>query len=124
MAAKNNFFRPIGPIDNPILLSANNAWVTASRFSHVHSIPLYEYSYSQLCARRRDDRHKPTGDGKLKVEDYMRLVKQSLERKDQLVGINGCEHSWPCFGKPAIIFHDRGKIFFEERRRKVSTDIP
>ncbi len=41
----------------------------------------------------------------------MRLVKVSMERKDHLVGINGCEHSWPCFGKPAIIFHDRGKIF-------------
>jgi hypothetical protein len=49
--------------------------------------------------------------GPLKEEDYMRLVKVSLERKEQLVGINGCEHSWPCFGKPAIIFHDRGKIF-------------
>src|SRR5207253_1536650 len=31
--------------------------------------------------------------GPLKEEDYMRLVKQSLERKDHLVGINGCEHS-------------------------------
>jgi hypothetical protein len=49
--------------------------------------------------------------GPLKEEDYMRLVKVSLERKDHLVGISGCEHSWPCFGKPAIIFHDRGKIF-------------
>src|SRR5207248_4413895 len=49
--------------------------------------------------------------GPLKEEDYMRLVKVSMERKDHLVGINGCEHSWPCFGKPAIIFHDRGKIF-------------
>jgi hypothetical protein len=47
----------------------------------------------------------------------MRLVKVSLERKEHLVGINGCEHSWSCFGKPAIIFHDRGKIFtgFSER---------
>jgi hypothetical protein len=49
--------------------------------------------------------------GSFKEEDYMRLVKVSLERKEHLVGINGCEHSWPCFGKPAIIFHDRGKIF-------------
>ena len=53
--------------------------------------------------------------GPLKEEDYMRLVKVSMERKDHLVGINGCEHSWPCFGKPAIIFHDRGKIFTSER---------
>ena len=60
--------------------------------------------------------------GPLKEEDYMRLVKQSLERKDHLVGINGCEHSWPCFGKPAIIFHDRGKIFTSERARQVLVD--
>ena len=60
--------------------------------------------------------------GPLKEEDYMRLVKQSLERKDRLVSINGCEHSWNCFGKPAIIFHDRGKIFTSERARSVLVD--
>ena len=60
--------------------------------------------------------------GPLKEEDYMRLVKVSLERKDHLVGINGCEHSWPCFGKPAVIFHDRGKIFTSERARSVLVD--
>jgi transposase len=60
--------------------------------------------------------------GPLKEEDYMRLVKVSLERKEQLVGINGCEHAWPCFGKPAIIFHDRGKIFTSERARSVLVD--
>ena len=60
--------------------------------------------------------------GPLKEEDYMRLVKQCMERKDHLVGINGCEHSWPCFGKPAIIFHDRGKIFTSERARQVLVD--
>src|SRR5438034_1725493 len=60
--------------------------------------------------------------GTLKEEDYMRLVKQSLERKDHLVGITGCEHSWSCFGKPAIIFHDRGKIFTSERARQVLVD--
>src|SRR3989440_2966451 len=60
--------------------------------------------------------------GPLKEEDYMRLVKVSLEPKDHLVGITGCEHSWPCFGKPAIIFHDRGKIFTSERARQVLVD--
>src|SRR2546426_9930727 len=60
--------------------------------------------------------------GPLKEEDYMRLVKVSMERKDHLVGINGCEHSWSCFGKPAIIFHDRGKIFTSERARQVLVD--
>src|SRR5438105_13413488 len=52
----------------------------------------------------------------------MRLVKMSLEGKDRLVGLTGCEHSWPCFGKPAIIFHDRGKIFTSERARQVLVD--
>jgi hypothetical protein len=60
--------------------------------------------------------------GPLKEEDYMRLVKVCLERKDHLVGITGCEHAWPCFGKPAIIFHDRGKIFTSERARQVLVD--
>jgi hypothetical protein len=60
--------------------------------------------------------------GPLKEEDYMRLVKQSMERKDHLVTLSGCEHSWPCFGKPAIIFHDRGKIFTSERARQVLVD--
>ncbi len=41
--------------------------------------------------------------GPLKEEDYMRLIKVSMERKDHLVGITGCEHCWRCFGKPAII---------------------
>ena len=60
--------------------------------------------------------------GSLKEEDYMRLVKQCLEGKDQLVLQAGCHHSWPCFGKPAIIFHDRGKIFTSERGRQVLVD--
>src|SRR5438270_1854262 len=60
--------------------------------------------------------------GPFKEEDYMRLVKLSVERKEHLVGINGCEHSWSCFGKPAIIFHDRGKIFTSERARQVLVD--
>ena len=60
--------------------------------------------------------------GSLKEEDYMRLVKQSLEVKDRLALQAGCEHSWPCFGKPAIIFHDRGKIFTSERARQVLVD--
>ena len=52
----------------------------------------------------------------------MRLVKQSLERKDHLVGLAGCQHTWPCYGKPAIVFHDRGKIFTSERARQVLVD--
>ena len=51
----------------------------------------------------------------LNEEDYMRLVKQALEPKDRLVALYECQHPWPCFGKPAVIFHDRGKIFTSER---------
>jgi len=55
----------------------------------------------------------------LKEEDYMRLVKQAMEKKDDLVKRFDCKHSWPCFGKPTVIFHDRGKIFTSERARSV-----
>ena len=47
----------------------------------------------------------------LKEEDYMRLVKMSLEPKDRITALYECHHRWPCSGKPAVIFHDRGKIF-------------
>src|SRR6266851_3468313 len=60
--------------------------------------------------------------GSLKEEDYMRLVKIALEPKDRLVLQTGCQHPWPCSGKPAIIFHDRGKIFTSERARQVLVD--
>ncbi len=49
-------------------------------------------------------------------------MKQSLEAKDRLVAQAGCQHPWPCYGKPAIIFHDRGKIFTSERARQVLVD--
>jgi hypothetical protein len=52
----------------------------------------------------------------------MRLVRMTLEPKDELVVRAGCQHTWPCFGKPAIIFHDRGKIFTSERARQVLVD--
>jgi hypothetical protein len=60
--------------------------------------------------------------GPLKEEDYMRLVKGALEAKDQQVVRAGCQHGWPCSGKPAIVFHDRGKIFTSERARQVLVD--
>src|SRR5258708_1819698 len=60
--------------------------------------------------------------GPLKEEDYMRLVKIALEPKDRIVLQTGCQHPWPCSGKPAIIFHDRGKIFTSERARQVLVD--
>ncbi len=60
--------------------------------------------------------------GSLKEEDYMRLVKIALEPKDRIVLQTCCQHPWPCSGKPAIIFHDRGKIFTSERARQVLVD--
>jgi transposase len=58
----------------------------------------------------------------LKEEDYMRLVKQSLEPKDRLVALYECKHRWTCSAKPAVIFHDRGKIFTSERATQVLVD--
>jgi hypothetical protein len=60
--------------------------------------------------------------GPLKEEDYMRLVKMALEPKEHQVVRAGCQHAWPCFGKPAIVFHDRGKIFTSARARHVLVD--
>jgi transposase len=58
----------------------------------------------------------------LKEDDYMRLVKMALEPKDRITTLYECHHRWPCFGKPAVIFHDRGKIFTSERARQVLVD--
>jgi transposase len=60
--------------------------------------------------------------GPMAEEDYMRLSKMALEPKDRLVLQAGCQHDWPCYGKPATIFHDRGKIFTSERTRQVLVD--
>lgn len=58
----------------------------------------------------------------LKEEDYLRLLKQAIEPKDDLVRRYECKNPWPCFGKPAVIFHDRGKIFTSERATQVVVD--
>ncbi len=55
-------------------------------------------------------------------EDYMRLVKMALEPKDRLTLLYECQHAWPCYGKPTVIFHDRGKIFTSERATAVLVD--
>lgn len=59
---------------------------------------------------------------RLREEDYMRLVKQALEPKDRLTLLYECQHPWPCFGKPTVIFHDRGNIFTSERATQVLVD--
>ncbi len=58
----------------------------------------------------------------LKEEDYMRLVKMAIEPKDRITALYECKHAWPCSGKPAVIFHDRGNIFTSERARQVLVD--
>ena len=58
----------------------------------------------------------------LKEEDYMRLIKQAMEPKDRLVRLYECTNPWPCYAKPALILHDRGKIFTSERATQVLVD--
>src|SRR5947209_6464586 len=58
----------------------------------------------------------------LREEDYMRLVKMTIEPKDRITTLYDCHHRWPCSGKPAVIFHDRGKIYTSERARQVLVD--
>jgi len=72
--------------------------------SHVHAAVL-------ICVKTAAIMSAVLALGPLKEEDYMRLVKGALEPKDRLVLQAGCQHPWPCYGKPAIVFHDRGKIF-------------
>ncbi|HXR66284.1 MAG TPA: helix-turn-helix domain-containing protein [Ktedonobacteraceae bacterium] len=55
-------------------------------------------------------------------EDYMRLVKMTMEPKERWTTLYDCQHPWPCSGKPAVIFHDRGKIFTSERATQVLVD--
>jgi hypothetical protein len=45
----------------------------------------------------------------------MRLIKQAMEPKDRLVRLYECTNPWPCYAKPALILHDRGKIFTSEQ---------
>src|SRR5580765_934140 len=46
----------------------------------------------------------------LREEDYMRLVKMALEPKDRLTLLYECQHQWPCYGKPTVIFHTEAKF--------------
>jgi hypothetical protein len=58
----------------------------------------------------------------LEEDDYMRLIKGALEPKDILVKVAECQHPWPCFSKPAIVFHNRDKIITSERARQILVD--
>jgi transposase len=112
-------------IPSPALLtkgSMSTPWTCTSSLPLVRRRPAVCMRRCSFVSKRPPSSARSWRWGHGSEEDYMRLVKVSLERKEQLVGINGCEHSWPCFGKPAIIFHDRGKIFTSERARAVLVD--
>ncbi len=55
-------------------------------------------------------------------EDYMRLLKQSMEPKDELVRRYNCINAWPCYGRPAQILSDRGRIFISAHATEVVVD--
>lgn len=58
----------------------------------------------------------------LTEEDYLRLVKQAMEPKDELTRRFGCINSWPCHGRPAQILSDRGRIFISKLATEVVVD--
>jgi hypothetical protein len=58
----------------------------------------------------------------LTEEDYLRLLKQAMEPKDEVVRRHGCINPWPCFGRPAQILSDRGKIFISKHATDVVVD--
>lgn len=58
----------------------------------------------------------------LTEEDYLRLLKQAMEPKDELVRRHGCINDWPCYGRPAEILSDRGRIFISHHATDVVVD--
>lgn len=55
-------------------------------------------------------------------EDYMRLIKQAMEPKDEITRRAECENTWDCVCKPLLILHDNGKIFQSARAKEVLVD--
>jgi hypothetical protein len=54
----------------------------------------------------------------LKEADAMPLVKGMLEPPARLVLQAACQPPWPCYGNPAVLFHDRGQILPAQRARQ------
>jgi putative transposase len=75
-----------------------------------------------ICVKTAAIRASVVSLDSLREEDYMRLVKMAIEPKDRITALYDCQHAWPCSGKPAVIFHDRGKIFTSERATQVLVD--
>ncbi|MBV9132684.1 MAG: hypothetical protein JO318_08290 [Chloroflexi bacterium] len=51
--------------------------------------------------------------------DYMRLLKQAMEPKDQLKMIHGFVNDWDVVAKPQLILSDRGSIFVSQHAMEV-----
>jgi hypothetical protein len=58
----------------------------------------------------------------LTEEDYLRLIKQAMEPKDEILRRFKCLNPWPCYGRPAEILSDRGKIITSELSTVVLVD--
>jgi len=58
----------------------------------------------------------------LTEEDYLRLIKQAMEPKDELLRRFHCLNPWPCYGRPAEILTDRGKAVTSELGTVVLVD--
>lgn len=72
-----------------------------------------------LCAKTGAIFSLVTNPKHLTEDDYMRLIKQSMEAKDKILKLYRCKNRWPCRAKFAVILSDRGKIFVSERARQV-----
>lgn len=58
----------------------------------------------------------------LTEEDYLRLLKQAMEPKGEITSRHGCINAWPCYGRPAEILSDRGRIFISKHATDVVVD--
>jgi len=58
----------------------------------------------------------------LTERDYMRLLKQAMEPKDQLKLIHGFVNDWDVVAKPHLILSDRGSIFVSQHTMEVVCD--
>lgn len=81
-------------------------------FATTYRLPIPKFDASRLAEPQREQFHRNlravelvlagatqtqvAKESGISRSTLSRLVKQSLERKDHLVAINGCKHSWPC----------------------------
>jgi hypothetical protein len=75
-----------------------------------------------ICARTAAILAAVVSPRALTEEDYMRLLKQAMEPKDEIVRRFNCINPWPCYGRPAEILSDRGKFVISEHGTTVLVD--